>query len=113
MGWLPLSLLEISPFHGSMILTDLGSLGIPPIYHHIYNFGTLPVFLAFGAKRRAVELDKEGKPVERKYIDYKVVTDERIVDGFYYATAFKYLKYYMKNPAALELPPEKVEEDIF
>jgi len=113
MGWLPTSLLEISPFHGSMILTDLGSIGIPPIYHHIYNFGTLPVFLAFGAKRRAIELDKEGKAIERKYIDYKVVTDERICDGFYYATAFKFLKYYMKNPAALELPPEVVEEDIF
>ena len=113
MGWLPLSLLELSPFHGSMILTDLGSLGIPPIYHHIYNFGTLPVFLSFGAKRRAIELDREGKPVEKKYIDYKVVTDERIVDGFYYSTAFKFLKYYIKNPAALELPPEKVEEDIF
>lgn len=112
-GILPQSLLEVSPFHGSMILTDLGSLGIGPIYHHIYNFGTLPVFLAFGAKRRAYELDKSGTPIERKYIDYKVVTDERICDGFYYATAFKYLKYYMRKPSALEAAPEKVEEDIF
>lgn len=113
LGLLPLSLLEHSPFHGSMILTDLGSIGIGPIYHHIYNFGTLPVFLAFGAKRRAYELDKSGQAVEHKYIDYNIVTDERICDGFYYATAFKYLKYYMKKPAALELAPEKVEDDIF
>lgn len=113
LGLLPLSLLEVSPFHGSMILTDLGSLGISPIYHHIYNFGTLPVFLAFGAKRRAYELDKTGNPVERKYIDYKVVTDERIADGFYYVTAFKYLKYYMRKPSALETAPEKVVDDIF
>lgn len=48
-GWLPESLTEASPFHGSMIITDLGSLRIGPIFHHIYNFGTLPVFIAFGA----------------------------------------------------------------
>ncbi len=112
-GWLPQSLLDASPFHGSMIITDLGSIGIGPIYHHIYNFGNLPVFIAFGAKRRVYELDRTGAPVERKYIDYKVVMDERTVDGIYYATAFKYLKYYLKNPAALELPPETVKEDVF
>ena len=63
------SLLRVSPFHGSMIVTDLGSLGIPPIYHHLYNFGNLPVFLAFGAKRRVVELDRHGRAVEHKYVE--------------------------------------------
>lgn len=110
---LPQALLNASPFHGSMIITDLGSLGIPPIYHHLYNFGNLPVFVSFGAKRRAYELDKSGMPAERKYIDYKVVMDERTVDGMYYAVAFKYLKYFLKNPSVLEYAPEKVAEDIF
>ena len=110
---IPMSLLRASPFHGSMIVTDLGSLGIPPIYHHIYNFGNLPVFLAFGAKRRVMELDRHGNPVERKYVDYKIVCDERIVDGAYYAAAFKFMKYYLKNPNELERAPEKVIEDIF
>ena len=111
-GLLPQSLLDASPFHGSMIVTDLGSLGIPPVYHHIYNFGNLPVFLAFGAKHRDVELDKTGTPVERKYMDYTVVTDERICDGYYFATSFKYFKYYLRNPELLESPPETVEEDV-
>ena len=112
-GLLPMALLNASPFHGSMIITDLGSIGLPPIYHHIYNFGNLPLFIAFGAKRRVYELDKSGLPVERKYVDYKVTMDERTIDGIAYASAFKYLKYYMKNPAALELPPESVTEDVF
>lgn len=111
-GCLPKALLDVSPFHGSMIITDLGSLGIPPVYHHLYNFGNLPLFIAFGAKRRAIELDKTGTPVERKYIDYTVVLDERTVDGYYYATAFKYLKYFMRNPHVLDTPPETVEEDV-
>ncbi len=110
---IPMSLLRVSPFHGSMIVTDLGSLGIPPIYHHLYNFGNLPVFLAFGAKRRVVEFDRHGQPVEHKYVDYKIVCDERIVDGAYYAAAFKHMKYYLKNPQELERAPEKVLDDIF
>jgi len=110
---LPKAILKASPFHGSMMITDLGSLGINPIYHHLYNFGNLPVFISFGAKRRAIEVSDEGRLVERKYVDYKLFLDERICDGFYYASALKYIKYYLRNPAALENPPESVEEDIF
>ena len=110
---IPADIVEASPFHGSMIITDMGSLGIPPIYHHIYNFGNLPVFLSFGARRRAVEVTREGQVVEKKYVDFCTVLDERICDGFYYANAFKYIKYFLKNPHMLEAPPEKVEEDIF
>ena len=36
-GWLPEALTDASPFHGSMIITDLGSLRIGPIYHHILS----------------------------------------------------------------------------
>ena len=110
---LPSSLLGVSPFHGSMIITDLGSLGIPPIYHHIYNFGNLPVFLAFGAKRSESGINAEGQIVHRKFVDYKIVCDERICDGTYYASAFKYLRYYLKNPDELTRPPESVIEDIY
>ncbi|MDD5902175.1 MAG: hypothetical protein PUC58_02275 [Oscillospiraceae bacterium] len=112
-GLLPKSLLDVSPFHGSMIITDLGSLGIGPIYHHIYNFGTLPVFISFGAKRKVYELDRNGNPVERKYVDGKFVMDERTVDGHYYATVFKYINRFIADPSLLEVPPEKVVQDIF
>lgn len=112
-GLLPKKLLDISPFHGSMIITDLGSLGIGPIYHHIYNFGTLPVFISFGAKRHIYELDRHGVPVDRKYVDCKVTMDERTVDGHYYASAFKLMNRIIADPSVLELPPEKVVEDVY
>lgn len=112
-GLIPKSVLDVSPFHGSMIITDLGSLGIGPIYHHIYNFGTLPVFVAFGAKRHVHELDRHGQVVDRKYVDAKFVLDERTVDGHYYATVFKLINRCIADPSILELPPQKVNEDIF
>lgn len=113
LGILPQSLVDASPFHGSFIVTDMGSLGIPPIYHHIYDFGNLPLFLAFGIKRRCNEIDESGRVVERKYVDYTITSDERICDGFYLATSVKYLKHTIRNPHLLESPPEKVEQDIF
>ena len=48
-GLMPKSLLDVSPFHGSMIITSMGSLGIPAIYHHLYDFGTLPLFISQGS----------------------------------------------------------------
>jgi len=111
-GGLPKFLLKGSPFHGSMIITDLGSLGIPPIYHHLYNFGNLPVFLSFGAKRRENELQSDGSIKEKKYIDFMAVVDERICDGFYFAQAFKLMKSYLRKPEQLEQPPETVFEDM-
>ena len=111
-GLLPKFLLELSPFHGSLFFTSMGSLGIPPIYHHLYDFGNLPVFGAFGCKRRALEVQEDGSVAQRKYIDVKFVLDERICDGFYYATFFKHYRRLLRNPEVLDNPPEEVVKDI-
>jgi hypothetical protein len=112
-GILPQSLLNASPFHGSMIITDLGSLRIGPVYHHIYNFGTLPVFIAFGAKYHKYEINSKGQVEDNKYIDTKLVLDEGIVDGHYYAQLLQALRYMFQHPEIVETPPTKVNEDIF
>lgn len=111
-GLLPMKLLDVSPFHGSMIITSMGSLGIKPIYHHLYDFGNLPVFIAYGAKRDELYMNREGLVKKKKVIDIKAVTDERICDGFYYASAFKYWKKILENPEILDNPPERILEDI-
>lgn len=111
-GWLPRFLTGVSPFHGSMIITSMGSLGIKPIYHHIYNFGNLPLFVAYGAKRTVKEPQKDGSSKTRRFIDIKVVTDERICDGYYFASAFKFIRRYVENPTLLQVRPEQVMEDV-
>ena len=111
-GLLPKFLLELSPFHGSLFFTSMGSLGIPPIYHHLYDFGNLPVFGAFGCKRRALEITEDGSVVQRKYLDCKFTLDERIVDGYYYAAFFKHYKRILAHPEILDHPPEEVVKDI-
>lgn len=111
-GMLPQFLLEVSPFHGSVFFTSMGSLGIPPIYHHLYDFGNLPVFGSFGCKRRSLEVQEDGTVVQKKYIDFKFTMDERIVDGFYYAAFFKHYKRIILHPEVLDNPPEEVIRDI-
>lgn len=112
-GWLPEALTEASPFHGSLIVTDLGSLRIGPVYHHIYNFGTLPVFIAFGAKYKKYEITRKRELVENKYIDTKMVVDEGIVDGHYYSQLIQSYRYIFQHPEILVNPPSRVNEDIF
>ena len=57
-------------------------------------------------------LNSDGTVDTRKVIRYKVVMDERICDGYYYASAIKCFRKFLENPASLELPPEEVKEDI-
>lgn len=111
-GWLPQALLDVSPFHGSMIITSMGSLGIPPIYHHLYNFGNLPVFISYGLKYHKNVMNANGVVERRTMIDVKVVTDERICDGFYFASALKLIRKFVASPALLTTPPETVIDDI-
>ena len=111
-GLLPKFLTDLSPFHGSMIITSMGSLGIKPIYHHIYNFGNLPVFISYGVKRTEYKVKRDGSVEQRRMMDLKVVTDERICDGFYYASAFKMIRRLVEHPSGLLKRPEQIFEDI-
>lgn len=111
-GLLPKFLLELSPFHGSMFFTSIGSLGIAPVYHHLYDFGNIPVFGAFGCKRKALEVQEDGSILQKKYVDLRFTLDERITDGYYYAAFFKHFRAILRHPAILDLPPEELISDI-
>ena len=111
-GMLPRPIVDLSPFHGSLFITNMASLNIPPIVHHLYNFGNVPVFIAFGAKRYEIVLDEEGNASKKRVIDFVANLDERICDGYYYASAMKLFLRYFKDPEELMNPPENVISDI-
>ena len=111
-GLLPRFINQASPFHSSVFITDVGSLGIGPVYHHLYEFGTCSMFLAVGKKETQTVLSEDGAPMAKKLLPIRLVVDERICDGFYHASAIKLFKKYMKNPQLLLTPPENVVEDL-
>ena len=100
-GAMPKAVISASPFHTSVFLTNVGSLGIDSIYHHLYNFGTTSMFFAMGKKKKSYVYD-DDEIHEEKCITIAFVGDERICDGYYYATSFKLLSKYLKKPELLE-----------
>lgn len=110
-GIMPRFINQVSPWHSSIFLTNIGSIGVESIYHHLYEFGTCSMFVAMGRKSRNTELDAEGNPQQNKSILLKFVLDERVCDGFYYASSMRLLNKILMNPAQLLLPPDNVVVD--
>ena len=111
-GLMPKVINRLSPFHTSVFITNLGSIGIQPVYHHLYDFGTTSIFVAFGIKMKEKVIDSNNEIKTKKYVRLCIVSDERIADGHYFATAFKLYRNLIKNPEILDQPPEHVYEDI-
>jgi len=108
-GWLPKSLIDASPFHSSMSLTNLASIRTNHIYHHVYEFGTTSVFIAMGNLRDTPFREKD-EVVFKRCLPLGVVMDERICSGSYFARAFARFRKYLDDPTQLEGPPEEEEE---
>lgn len=110
-GILPKSINKISPWHSSLFLTNVGSLGVDSIYHHLYEFGTCSMFVAMGKKYRETIIQKNGESIQQKTMLLKFVMDERVCDGFYYASSMRQLEQILAKPEVLLTPPEKVVAD--
>lgn len=112
-GIMPKVLLNASPFHTSMFVTHMASIGMPAVNHHIYNFGTTTMFYSIGSVERTVSIDKDGKPVRKRLLPIGVTADERICAGATYAKFVARVVHYLANPDLLETPPEiiRFEED--
>lgn len=106
-GLLPKSIIDMSPFHMSLGITNLASIRTNHIYHHCYEFGTTSMFLAMG-NTREVPRRKGGEIIFEKCMPIGVTMDERICSGSHFAVAFRRMKQYLKNPELLETPPQKI-----
>lgn len=105
---LPKFIIDMSPFHISLGITNLASIRTNYIHHHCYEFGTTSVFMAMGNSRE-VPKRKGDEIVFEKCMPIGVTMDERICSGSYFALAFRKMRTYLRNPELLELPPENIE----
>lgn len=110
-GLLPKFVIDMSPFHNSLVISNLISIRTNHIYHHCYEFGTTGVFITMG-NLREVPKRKSGEIVFERCIPLGVVMDERICSGSYFAMAFRKMKKYLKDPSLLEVKPEVINKDI-
>ena len=107
---MPKAIIDLSPFHTSIFVTNLKSLGINHIFHHVYNFGTTGLFFAMGKERNIPVIERKEISMQ-KHMSFGFVSDERFCDGLYFAMSLRQLRKIMKNPACLEKPLDKKVED--
>ncbi len=108
-GLLPKLITDLSPFHGSLVFTNLASIRTNHIHHHVYDFGTMGMVIAMGNNIDTPK-QKKGEIYLEKEIPFGIVMDERLADGHTYALAFARLTAYLKDPKLLEEAPK--DEDI-
>lgn len=107
-GLLPRKIIDLSPFHTSLFITNLASINTNAIFHHCYEFGTTGVFISMG-KPVANYINGEYR---KKLIPLACVLDERICTGHEYALFWASFQRYLKHPEWLENGAEegKTEE---
>ena len=111
-GLIPGFVLDASPFHTSMFVTNMASIGMPAVKHHIYNFGTTSMFFSIGMPERTVAVGPDGKAVRKRLLPLGVVADERICAGAVYARLVDGIMKCLNNPELLETPAENVRYEV-
>lgn len=104
----PKALMDALPFHTSLFVTNMASIGMTRVYHHIYNFGDTTMFLSLGCPERSHAVDVTGKVFRKCTLPMGMTVDERICGGAVYARLFASMKHYLKHPEELEAPPDRV-----
>jgi hypothetical protein len=87
-----------------MFFTQMASIGMPAVNHHIYNFGTTSLFVSMGSVIRENTVGPDGKPTRKRYLPIGITADERICAGAVYAKLVNRIMYYINNIELLETP---------
>lgn len=91
----------------SVLLSNLGSIKCPSVYHHLNNYGTTSVLITIGTIHKAPLWHEDGSMEMRDFVDIGATLDERIADGFYFARSLKLIQHICSHPELLELPLEE------
>ncbi|MGZ3479262.1 MAG: 2-oxo acid dehydrogenase subunit E2, partial [Myxococcaceae bacterium] len=86
------------PF-GSLMITNIGSLGLDTAYAPLVPFSRVPLLFAIGEAKEHV-LVENGQPVVGMAMNVNATMDHRVIDGFHAARISEVLREWMENPDA-------------
>lgn len=110
-GICPWALIGELPFYSGMFITNNASIGLGHVWHHIYNFGNVSLFLGMGAVVKEAVVDTEGKARMKRWLPIGMTADERVTSGAHYAAFYADFLRGLTHPEMLETPPESVKFD--
>lgn len=82
-GLLPGSFYQTDPLYSSVFLANLGSINVDSAYHHLYEYGSIPLFMVFGKANDEVVVGENRQPVVRRLMTVRYNFDERVEDALY------------------------------
>ena len=103
-GIYPKSMAADDPCYSSVYLTNLGSIKMNADYHHLFNWGTISLFITIGEKKMHPFFREDGTYEMRNTIKLGLTVDERIADGYYFAKTLRLVRKIFQNPDLLDLP---------
>ena len=98
-GLAPRSLVDTDPMYASAFVANLGSIGLPAAYHHLYEHGNCPLFVTIGKVAPAPVVDGD-RVVIRPELVLRYTFDERVEDGLYCARTLELLASRLADPAS-------------
>ena len=106
-GKVPRVITEGDTDYTSVLISNLGSIKCPAVYHHLNNYGTNSVMITIGAMHEAPAVMPDGSIEVRDFVDIGATLDERIGDGFYFARSLKLIQHICAHPELLDRPLEE------
>ena len=103
-GLVPKALRTGDPNYSSVLLSNLGSIKGPAVYHHLNNYGTNSIVVTIGTLHKAERILPDGSKQVRDVFDIGATLDERIGDGFYFVRSLNLIKYIFAHPELLDQP---------
>jgi pyruvate/2-oxoglutarate dehydrogenase complex dihydrolipoamide acyltransferase (E2) component len=82
---------------GSIMITNIGSLGLDVAYAPLVPYSRVPILLAMGAVKDAPVVDN-GQLVPGKLMKINATFDHRFIDGAHAAIMAKVLRRWLENP---------------
>jgi len=101
LGFMPRKLIEDDALYASVFVANLGSVGLDAVYHHLYEYGSIPIFVSMGRVHRAPVVRDDGAVVSEEVFTLRYTYDERVEDGFYAARALERMAAVLAEPAEL------------
>ncbi len=95
---LPGAFMRTDPLYASLFIANLGSVKLESAYHHLYEYGNIPLFATIGRRKQVAVFNERGEAVPRTICSVKYSFDERIEDGLYCAQSLDRLKQLVEDP---------------
>jgi hypothetical protein len=107
LGMLPPSFIRNDPMYCSAFFANMASLGMPPVYHHLYEYGTAGIFGSVGRPVAAPGSPTSG-PDRRRTMQIRWTFDERCDDGLAAWYAIRRVKQVVEDPESVGIVAETV-----